>query len=139
MTGTGPPRVAAQIHRLFICQHHYTRPGCARQSSGENSEGEREIIKSQLEMNRLFLAGAEGFEPSTKVLETRTLPLHHTTKHLDSSSADIIMVHCCFVNSSHVLTNVHKEIYRDFEKLLTNSMRDNRLIMGERYVFVHHS
>ena len=56
MTGVRPPRVAAQIHRLFICQHHYTRPGRARQSSGENSEGEREIIKSQLEMNRLFLA-----------------------------------------------------------------------------------
>ena len=25
----------------------------------------------------VFLAGAEGFEPSTKVLETHVLPLHH--------------------------------------------------------------
>ena len=25
-----------------------------------------------------FLAGAEGLEPSTKVLETHVLPLHHT-------------------------------------------------------------
>ena len=26
------------------------------------------------------LAGAEGFEPSTKVLETHVLPLHHAPK-----------------------------------------------------------
>ena len=25
----------------------------------------------------LYVAGAEGFEPSTKVLETHVLPLHH--------------------------------------------------------------
>ena len=31
-----------------------------------------------------FLAGAEGLEPSTKVLETHVLPLHHTPKHLFS-------------------------------------------------------
>ena len=30
------------------------------------------------------LAGAEGLEPSTKVLETHVLPLHHTPKHLFS-------------------------------------------------------
>ena len=29
------------------------------------------------------LAGAEGFEPSTKVLETHVLPLHHAPKHGD--------------------------------------------------------
>ena len=28
-------------------------------------------------MSMVFLAGAEGFEPSTKVLETHVLPLHH--------------------------------------------------------------
>ena len=27
------------------------------------------------------LAGAEGLEPSTKVLETHVLPLHHAPKH----------------------------------------------------------
>ena len=27
-----------------------------------------------------ILAGAEGFEPSTKVLETHVLPLHHAPK-----------------------------------------------------------
>ena len=31
-----------------------------------------------------LLAGAEGLEPSTKVLETHVLPLHHTPKHLFS-------------------------------------------------------
>ena len=30
------------------------------------------------------LAGAEGLEPSTKVLETHVLPLHHTPKHFFS-------------------------------------------------------
>lgn len=29
----------------------------------------------------LAVAGAEGLEPSTKVLETHVLPLHHTPKH----------------------------------------------------------
>ena len=28
-----------------------------------------------------FLAGAVGFEPTTKVLETHVLPLHHAPKH----------------------------------------------------------
>ena len=32
------------------------------------------------------LAGAEGLEPSTKVLETHVLPLHHAPKHLHSIS-----------------------------------------------------
>ena len=27
------------------------------------------------------MAGAEGFEPSTKVLDTHVLPLHHAPKH----------------------------------------------------------
>ena len=27
------------------------------------------------------MAGAEGFEPSTKVLETHVLPLHHAPNH----------------------------------------------------------
>ena len=27
------------------------------------------------------MAGAEGLEPSTKVLETHVLPLHHAPKH----------------------------------------------------------
>ena len=31
-----------------------------------------------------FLAGAVGFEPTTKVLETHVLPLHHAPKHLHS-------------------------------------------------------
>lgn len=33
--------------------------------------------KKAPESIRCFLAGAEGLEPSTKVLETHVLPLHH--------------------------------------------------------------
>ena len=47
------------------------------------------------------MAGAEGLEPSTKVLETHVLPLHHTPKHLFS-----IAWHAGFVNG--------------FQKLLLN-------------------
>ena len=38
--------------------------------------------KNRLLSQPTFLAGAEGLEPSTKVLETHVLPLHHTPKHL---------------------------------------------------------
>ena len=40
--------------------------------------------KNRLLLQPTFLAGAEGLEPSTKVLETHVLPLHHTPKHLFS-------------------------------------------------------
>ena len=33
--------------------------------------------KNRLLLQPTFLAGAEGLEPSTKVLETHVLPLHH--------------------------------------------------------------
>ena len=40
--------------------------------------------KSRLLSQPTILAGAEGLEPSTKVLETHVLPLHHTPKHFFS-------------------------------------------------------
>ena len=33
--------------------------------------------KTSIQDGGFFMAGAEGFEPSTKVLETHVLPLHH--------------------------------------------------------------
>ncbi len=44
----------------------------------------QEAKKNRLLLQPTFLAGAEGLEPSTKVLETHVLPLHHTPKHLFS-------------------------------------------------------
>ena len=35
-----------------------------------------------MNLSKRLMAGAEGLEPSTKVLETHVLPLHHTPKHL---------------------------------------------------------
>ena len=45
--------------------------------------------KKAPESIRCFLAGAEGLEPSTKVLETHVLPLHHGSIETgDSDTAD---------------------------------------------------
>ena len=45
-----------------------------------NKQAKKEVKLWQF--NFFSLAGAEGLEPSTKVLETHVLPLHHTPKHL---------------------------------------------------------
>lgn len=42
------------------------------------------------------MAGAEGLEPSTKVLETHVLPLHHTPKHLLSIACAYAFVNVFF-------------------------------------------
>ena len=47
------------------------------QNKGQNKAQTVFGQQKKLIFNQLFLAGAEGFEPSTKVLETHVLPLHH--------------------------------------------------------------
>ena len=44
------------------------------------------IEKAASSQKPLILAGAVGFEPTTKVLETHVLPLHHAPKHFFSIS-----------------------------------------------------
>ena len=38
--------------------------------------------KNQSLSKLVLMAGAEGLEPSTKVLETHVLPLHHAPMHI---------------------------------------------------------
>ena len=51
-----------------------------------SSSPQSKIKPPSLKTSRVHLAGAEGLDPSTKVLETHVLPLHHTPKHLFSIS-----------------------------------------------------
>ena len=63
---------------------HDTFPGkCLGKSLWQgdlNYHGVKEKHQPLYQKLVLNMAGAEGFEPSTKVLETHVLPLHHAPK-----------------------------------------------------------
>ena len=61
------------------------------------SKNIKRITQTLYQYLRDWMAGAEGFEPSTKVLETHVLPLHHTPTFL--RTIDIIRTCSGFVNS----------------------------------------
>ena len=66
----------SSVRTALPCQRaRYSLPSYSRPSA-------RSKEKNRLLSQPTFLAGAEGLEPSTKVLETHVLPLHHTPKHL---------------------------------------------------------
>ena len=68
----------SSVRTALPCQRaRYSLPSYSRPSA-------RSKEKNRLLSQPTFLAGAEGLEPSTKVLETHVLPLHHTPKHLFS-------------------------------------------------------
>ena len=58
---------------------------------------ENDAKKNQSLTKLVLLAGAEGLEPSTKVLETHVLPLHHTPTLLAATN-EIIARFAGFVN-----------------------------------------
>ena len=75
------------------------KTGTGRNAVWERSDSEK---RKNPETNRfkVFRAGAEGLEPSTKVLGTHVLPLHHTPESKDLRS---IAFHSYYVNTLYFL------------------------------------
>ena len=51
---------------------------------------EDEVEKEPVSFETGSLAGAEGLEPSTKVLETHVLPLHHAPKRKNDYTCIVV-------------------------------------------------
>ena len=98
MTGACPPRVAAQIHRLFICQHHYTRPARPRQSpspifvrrgAGSVAKARFPAQAADLTLNLLLQALISGYVSAGQ----NTLPGQRLHRDLPAAGKGTIPVH----------------------------------------------
>ena len=102
------PTIYALCRKLFtghFLNHRFWRIiafsfFCCKGLSGENTHQtayDNKLVskeKSCVETQDLTLAGAEGLEPSTKVLETHVLPLHHCPMAWQRSHSITLSILC---------------------------------------------